>query len=176
MQTLIGYAHAGTTPEPRQARPTALLPVIKEAQRVLQLNPSARHIQFKTAVDSKLKVLAEHQRLVQVFVNLLSNAVDACTSEAPEQGHVSLTAKTYRDRVEVRVTDNGHGIPPAIADKVLEPFFTTKPPGLGTGLGLALAYSIVQDYEGSLSLQARRGKVTGTEVVLRLIRATDTDG
>ncbi|MBS3785890.1 MAG: PAS domain S-box protein [Gammaproteobacteria bacterium] len=176
VQTLIGYAHAGTTPEPRQARPVALAPVIQEAQRVLQLNPSARHIQFEAAVDPTLKVFAEHQRLVQVFVNLLSNAVDACTSEDSEQGNVSITAKVSRDRVEVHVIDNGQGIPPAIADKVLEPFFTTKPPGLGTGLGLALAYSIVQDYEGSLSLQARRGKATGTEVVLRLIRATEADG
>lgn len=176
VQTLIGYAHAGTTPEPRQARPVNLLTVIEEAKRVLQLNPNARDVKFEIAVAPELNVLAERQRLVQVFVNLLSNAVDACAVDPAAKGHISMTAKTLRDRVEVRIIDNGHGIPSAIADKVLEPFFTTKPPGQGTGLGLALAYSIVQDYDGSLQLQPRRGKVEGTEVLLRLIKATEIDG
>lgn len=179
VQTLIGYAHAGTAPAPRQARPVKLLPVIEEAQRVLRLNPRAKNIKIHSTVSPMLYVLAEHQRLVQVFVNLLSNAVDACVAdeaEAAESGQVEITAKAQRGVIDIRVIDNGHGIPPAIADKVLEPFFTTKPPGLGTGLGLALAYSIVQDYEGTLQLQPRRGTVIGTEVILRLTKATEFNG
>lgn len=176
VQTLIGYAHADTTPEPRQARPVALLAVVEEAQRVLRLNPRARSVQMSSSVAPDLFVLAEHQRLVQVFMNLLSNAVDACADNQAERGRISISAKPHRSVVDIRLLDNGHGIPANIADKIFEPFFTTKPPGLGTGLGLALAYSIVQDYGGSLQLRPRRGTVRGTEVILRLTKAMESDG
>ncbi|TQF00240.1 MAG: GHKL domain-containing protein [Spiribacter salinus] len=164
VQTLVGYAHAGQVNEPRTPEPTDLAAVAEEAKRLVSLASRARALSFLTDIPAGLAVMAEHQRLVQVFVNFYSNAVDAC-----EPGdEIRTTAKRQRDTVTIRITDSGHGIPAGIRDKVLEPFFTTKAPGQGTGLGLSLAYNIVSDYQGSLNLQPRRGRTSGTEVVIRL--------
>ncbi|MDP4917985.1 MAG: ATP-binding protein, partial [Haliea sp.] len=78
------------------------------------------------------------QRLLQVFVNLLGNARDASAAG----GEVRIDAKATRSEVSVSVEDDGSGIPAALQSRVFEPFFTTKEPGEGTGLGLALVYSI----------------------------------
>ncbi len=167
VQTLVGYAHAGRTDTPEQPQATWLAAVAEEAQQLLQLNPRTRGIDFAIDIHPRLAVMAEHRRLVQVFVNLYSNAVDACG----EDGQITTTAKAQRDMVQIRITDNGHGLPGSIRNKVLEPFFTTKTPGSGTGLGLALAHNIVTDYGGSLKLQPRRGR-SGAEVIIRLALAT----
>ena len=140
----------------------------REAERLVKLNPNARELKFFNEVDDALYVLADHQRLVQVFVNLYTNAVDA----SEPGGYIQTTAKATRDKVQIRITDTGHGIHSSIRDKIMEPFFTTKTPGEGTGLGLALADNIVNDYNGSVRLQARRGRRAGTEAIVQLPRAT----
>ncbi|MEO5582884.1 MAG: HAMP domain-containing sensor histidine kinase, partial [Saprospiraceae bacterium] len=65
---------------------------------------------------------------------------------------VTLTTKNLTDHIEIRIHDNGFGIPPNIIDKIFQPFFTTKPSGQGTGLGLSLAYDIIKAHNGSLSV------------------------
>lgn len=168
VQTLIGYAHGGTGVARQPPQIIAINLAAREAERLVKLNPNARELKFFNEVDDALYVLADHQRLVQVFVNLYTNAVDA----SEPGGYIQTTAKATRDKVQIRITDTGHGIHSSIRDKIMEPFFTTKTPGEGTGLGLALADNIVNDYNGSVRLQARRGRRAGTEAIVQLPRAT----
>jgi len=79
--------------------------------------------------------------------------------------------------VEISVTDNGPGIPQELQDQVLEPFFTTKEPGEGTGLGLAMVYSIVEEHQGTLDIISPVDKVLqkGTKFVIKLPSTLESD-
>jgi two-component system NtrC family sensor kinase len=77
------------------------------------------------------------------------------------------------DRVEIRIRDNGSGIPPEVKDKMFNPFFTTKPPGEGTGLGLSLSFDIiVKQHAGSIEVDTRPGEFTEFKVILPRTAAT----
>ena len=86
--------------------------------------------------------------LNQVLLNLVANAIDAIEG----RGKISITAGQRADSYVITIGDTGPGIPRELRDRILEPFFTTKPVGQGTGLGLSIAYSIVQKHRGSLAL------------------------
>ena len=75
--------------------------------------------------------------------------------------------------VEICVADNGNGIPARILDKIFQPFFTTKPTGQGTGLGLSLAYDIVKAHGGELKVQTKEGE--GTEFIIQLPASADNE-
>ncbi len=94
--------------------------------------------------------------LNQVWTNLVGNAVEAMAGDG------TLTLRTYRDsdRVVVEVVDAGPGIPPEVLPRIFEPYFTTKPPGQGTGLGLHVAYDIVARHGGDLRVDSRPGKTS----------------
>jgi signal transduction histidine kinase len=83
-----------------------------------------------------------------VFINLLGNARDACDHE----GQVLVRARADASQAHIEVEDNGCGISTELQNQVFEPFFTTKDPGEGTGLGLALVFSIMDDMNGSINL------------------------
>ena len=74
--------------------------------------------------------------------------------------------KKLNDRIEIRVEDNGNGIPQNIIDKIFQPFFTTKPTGQGTGLGLSLSYDIVKAHGGEIKVETKEG--VGAEFIVRL--------
>jgi two-component system, NtrC family, sensor kinase len=86
--------------------------------------------------------------LNQVLLNLVANAIDAIEGK----GKISITAGGQGDHYVIAISDTGPGIPRELQDRVLEPFFTTKPVGQGTGLGLSIAYSIVQKHQGTLQI------------------------
>jgi len=73
---------------------------------------------------------------------------------------VSLWTKKLNDRIEIIVKDNGNGIPQNIVDKIFQPFFTTKPTGQGTGLGLSLAYDIAKAHGGEIKVESKENEVT----------------
>ncbi|MFO7177190.1 MAG: response regulator [Pseudomonadota bacterium] len=100
--------------------------------------------------------------LNQAIMNLVSNAIDAIEGE----GVVRLSSGVEGGMYEIVVADTGKGIPSELRERVLEPFFTTKPVGQGTGLGLSIAYSIVKQHGGTLELRDRAGG--GTEAVVRI--------
>jgi signal transduction histidine kinase len=95
-------------------------------------------------------VLADDQRLLQVFVNLLSNARDA----SADGQSITVDSETIGGQVHVIVTDHGTGIAREHIDRIFEPFFTTKEAGKGTGLGLAMVYSIVEDLHGDIDIES----------------------
>ena len=104
--------------------------------------------------------------LSRVFVNVIQNACDAMRQKRRELGPsykpaLSLRTTDKGDRVEVRIRDNGTGIPQELVDKIYKPFFTTKPPGEGTGLGLSLSHDIVvQGHQGKMSVTTTAGEFT----------------
>ena len=79
---------------------------------------------------------------------------------------VSISTKKINEKIEIKVTDNGNGIPQKILDKIFQPFFTTKPTGQGTGLGLSLAYDIVKAHGGALKVETKQGE--GSEFSIQL--------
>jgi len=106
-------------------------------------------------------IMADSNRLEQVFINLLTNARDAIEErqesadarEVPKKIHIR--ARTKNGRVVIEVEDTGTGIPEGIRDRIFDPFFTTKKVGKGTGLGLAISYGIVRDYDGTVEVKSR---------------------
>ncbi|MCC6192022.1 MAG: cyclic nucleotide-binding domain-containing protein [Anaerolineales bacterium] len=99
--------------------------------------------------------------LNQVWTNIIDNAVDALGGS----GEVRLTTCPDDDGIVVEIADNGPGIPPEIQSRVFEAFFTTKPPGIGTGLGLNIAYNIVNKHGGDIQVKSRSGE---TRFLIRL--------
>ncbi|GEO07894.1 sensor histidine kinase [Segetibacter aerophilus] len=79
---------------------------------------------------------------------------------------VSVTTKRVADKVEITIKDNGIGIPQKAVDKVFQPFFTTKPTGQGTGLGLSLSYDIIKAHGGELQVESKEG--LGAEFIIQL--------
>jgi len=114
---------------------------------------------MRTDFDASLeKINIIPQDIGRVVLNLLTNAfyvVDEKKKSGLEnyEPTVSISTKKIADKVEIKVTDNGNGIPQKVLDKIFQPFFTTKPTGQGTGLGLSLAYDIVKAHGGELKVE-----------------------
>lgn len=104
-------------------------------------------------------------QIVQVFVNILSNAAQAIGSSGVG-GKVGIVARSVGDGVEFRLSDDGPGVPDDVADRIFDPLFTTKEAGDGTGLGLALVHRIVVAHGGTIELS--KGSGPGAVFVLRL--------
>ena len=112
------------------------------------------------------------QDIGRVLLNLYNNAFYAVTEKSKQQTEgyeptVSVSSKKVGDKVEIKVADNGNGIPQKIKDKIFQPFFTTKPTGQATGLGLSLSYDIVKAHGGEIKVETKEGE--GTEFVVKLL-------
>ncbi len=161
VHSLVSFSHGGK-PDGRRSTNLGLRECIDEAVRLVRLSHAAKRVEIANECDPGLRLHADRQRLIQVFVNLLTNACDA--SEAGQS--VRVRARSEGDGVRVTVEDDGCGIPGELLEQVFEPFFTTKEPGKGTGLGLPLVFSIVQDHGGSVAVDSSPG--AGTRVTVRL--------
>lgn len=166
VESLMNFSHMGSKSNETTLTPSNIADCVDEAIHLLQLDHQARPVLFNNHCDREFVVLADSQRLLQVFINLLGNARDACEDE----GLVSIGAHREGELINVEVEDNGSGIEPQLLSQVFEPFFTTKDPGEGTGLGLALVYSIMEDMGGSVHLHSPIGdeRHPGTRVTLQL--------
>ena len=127
------------------------------------------------------EIEAVPQELGRVFLNMVSNACDA-TDEKRRAAQEAGTAADYmptlelftrraEEHVEVRVRDNGTGMPPEVMEKIFNPFFTTKPTNRGTGLGLAITRDIVQKHGGTIQVESEAGEFTEMIVQLPLLSA-----
>lgn len=166
VDSLVNFSHAGSGAGDTYLEPCNLADCVDEAIHLLQLDHQAKPLQFDNHCDRELLVLADAQRLLQVFVNLLGNARDA----SEPGGRVQVRASSGEGRAIIEVEDEGAGIPADQQSQVFEPFFTTKDPGEGTGLGLALVYSIMEDMGGSVQIQSPVGppERPGTRLILQL--------
>jgi len=117
--------------------------------------------------------------LYQVFMNILSNAIDALEEQETQQQAQEIiitTERLYEDWIEIRITDNGSGISLEYQQKIFETFFTTKPIGVGTGLGLSISYQIVVDkHHGQLTCESEVGEGTTFAIALPIKHPTAND-
>ena len=115
-------------------------------------------------------------QLNQVFLNMFENASHAMSNRAePKRGMITVrTGQTDEQSVFVEISDNGCGMEPHLVNRIFDPFFTTKPVGVGTGLGLSLAYSIVKKHSGRIDVTSAVG--VGTTFCITLpIQQTPAD-
>ncbi len=145
---------------------------IREAAAMVAHELRLHNIDLKMDLDDNAPlILAHHGRLRQVFFNILTNGWEAIGQKQeigppPGQGVISVRSFRERDKAVVVVTDNGVGIPKQDRERVFEPFFTTKATGRGRGLGLSIAYGIVRDYGGRISIRSKEGEGATVRVVL----------
>jgi two-component system NtrC family sensor kinase len=138
---------------------------------------------FKTEFDASIgKINIVSQDIGRVLLNLFNNAFYA-VSEKRQQSKVSssqpllqeykplvsIQTKKVNDKVEIKISDNGNGIPQNIIDKIFQPFFTTKPTGEGTGLGLSLSYDIIKAHDGEIKVESKSGE--GTTFIITISTA-----
>ncbi len=128
---------------------------------------------MQTAFDESIgKINVVPQDIGRVLLNLFNNAFYAVTEKKKQSGDgyeqvVSVTTERENGKVVIVVRDNGIGIPQKVVDKIFQPFFTTKPTGQGTGLGLSMSYDIVtKGHGGELSVETKEGE--GTEFIIIL--------
>jgi signal transduction histidine kinase len=126
------------------------------------------HTDFDNSIG-KINVIP--QDIGRVLLNLYNNAFYAVSEKKKSANDkyepaVSVSTKKIGDKIEIRAMDNGIGIPQNIADKIFQPFFTTKPTGQGTGLGLSLAYDIVKAHGGEIKVETKEGEGTAFSVLL----------
>ncbi|RMF17674.1 MAG: PAS domain-containing protein [Gammaproteobacteria bacterium] len=166
LQTLMNFARSGNHVQSSFHEPTQLRKCVDDAIHLLSLSDAGPRVVFDNQVSDTLIVLGDDQRLVQVFVNLLNNARDA----SEEGGRITITAERRGYITHIEVEDEGCGIPPEQLDHIFEPFFTTKGPDQGTGLGLSLVYSIVEEHYGNIRYESPANPVSGrgTRVVIEL--------
>lgn len=163
VHSLVSFSHGGGIVTGAQVfAPFILYDCIDEAVRLVQLSEEAKDIAIVNDCPPHYELHGDRQRLVQVFVNLLSNSCHA--SAAGDR--IEVIAVADGDFINVDVVDSGTGIPESILDQIFEPFVTTKLPGQGTGLGLHMVYSIVREHGGSVIAESTLG--TGTRVVVKL--------
>jgi signal transduction histidine kinase len=112
------------------------------------------------------------QEITRVLLNLISNGFYAATKRKAQvnggyEPTLMAATKNLGDRIEIRIRDNGTGIPPEVTDKLFNPFFTTKPAGEGTGLGLSISHDIiVKQHAGSIEVDTQPGEFTEIRIVL----------
>lgn len=156
------------------ARETSVHKVVADAVRLITRTVGADPSRVALDVPESLRIQARPNELQQVFVNLVKNALEALSERHGEHGgSLTITAGDANRHVWIEVRDDGPGIPSGALGAVFDPFYTTKPPGRGTGLGLNIVYRIVTKYRGTISVESEEG--VGTVFQLRFPLESSTD-
>jgi len=160
-----------------QKEPTDINALAEEYLRLayhgLRAKDKTFNAHFKTDLDDSIgKINIVSQDIGRVILNLINNAFYAVDEKKKQIGegyepNVSVSTKKNNGKIEISVKDNGNGIPQKVLDKIFQPFFTTKPTGQGTGLGLSLAYDIVTKGHGG-KLDVKTTENEGTEFIVSL--------
>ena len=157
---------------------TPINPLVSEALKLAYHGERARDKSFQVTLEEQFEETAGAaqvmpQEITRVLVNLLGNSFYAVNKRAQAEENknyqptVTLSTSGSGDSIEIRVRDNGTGIPKNVQEKLFEPFFTTKPPGEGTGLGLSMSFDIiVQQHGGLMSVDSKTGEYTEFIIVL----------
>ena len=164
VQSLVNFAHSGSNKADHNSEVVTIEECVREAIALLSLDKNRKEIEYIVDCQPGLQVLGDSQRLLQVLVNLLNNAHDA----SPAGSRITVASRLVSGSVQLSVTDEGSGNPEDIREQIFDPFFTTKEPGEGTGLGLSLVYSIVENLDGHIDIisASNRKENPGTRVIL----------
>jgi signal transduction histidine kinase len=138
----------------------------------LRAKDKAFNAKFETDLDKTIeKINVVPQEIGRVIHNLINNAFYAVSEKRRQQNGnyeptVSVSTKKENEHISISVRDNGNGIPQKVIDKIFQPFFTTKPTGQGTGLGLSLSYDIIKAHGGEIKMESREGE--GAKFIIQL--------
>ena len=136
----------------------SLRPILESTHQLLKNQLMASRIELTLEAEPGLPEVEVHaNQIKQVFVNIINNAAQAIASTRTSGGRIDILAKCLPDGVAISIADNGPGMPPAVAERVFEPFFSTKSEGEGTGLGLSICHGIVNEHGGSMTVDPGGG-------------------
>jgi signal transduction histidine kinase len=146
---------------------------LRLAYHGLRAKDKSFNAKFETEFDNSIgKINIISQDIGRVLVNLINNAFYAVSERKKQESNgyeptVEVVTKKIDDKIEIKVKDNGNGIPQKVLDKIFQPFFTTKPTGQGTGLGLSLSYDIItKGHGGELKVETKEKE--GTIFIVQL--------
>ncbi|MEP7125272.1 MAG: AAA family ATPase [Byssovorax sp.] len=172
VRSMLEHARAGGG-ERREVDINALLAeYVSLAYQGFRSHDAAFNVTIETSYDRGVgTLLLPSQEIGRVFLNLINNACYAARAQRLRLGErfsptIRVATKSLGDRVEIRVRDNGAGIPPSVREKIFNPFFTTKPAGEGTGLGLSISQEILETNGGTLAFETAEGMFTELIVTL----------
>jgi len=170
VQSLVNFSHSGTTKAIHD--PVSLRDCAQEAFDLLKLSSDEKTEHFTNDIPADHIINGDRQRITQVFINLFSNARDASDLDSP----IITRSVTRNHTVTLEVEDHGCGIPDEIKESIYEPFVTSKDPGKGTGLGMAVVYSIIEEHFGHISIDSPIGSdYKGTRVTITLPRYRENE-
>ena len=167
VRSMKEFAHPGS-----ESKAPADLNSALESTITVARNEWKYFAEVQTDLDPALPLVpCRAGELNQVFLNIIVNAAQAIAEKVAEgsldKGLIQLSTRKLGEEVEIRVADNGPGIPPEIKDRIFDPFFTTKEPGKGTGQGLAIAHRVITElHGGELAVESTPGQ--GTTFIIRL--------
>ncbi|MEO6218871.1 MAG: ATP-binding protein, partial [Ginsengibacter sp.] len=166
--------HSRTTSGQKQ--PTNINELTEEYLRLCFHGLRAKDKSFNATIQTDFDRSIEKVNIVQqdigrVLLNLFTNAFYAITEKKKQQDEayeptISVSTKKIPGKIEIKVKDNGIGIPQKVLDKIYQPFFTTKPTGQGTGLGLSLSYDIIKAHGGEIKAETKEGE--GSTFIIHL--------
>jgi hypothetical protein len=159
-------------PSGSETGPVDLNTVVADVLALLEHQFRTSRIQVRKDLGPSVVVRGIEHKLQQVFLNLFLNARDAM----PRGGWLSVATRVEGPEAVVEVSDTGVGIPSEHLARIYDPFFTTKPEGGGTGLGLSVTYGIVQEHGGTLACESDLGKGTRFRLVLPLLERSVSVG
>jgi two-component system, NtrC family, sensor kinase len=169
IRDLLDFSRRGVDSEELNVT-SDLQQIIDDAVNLVKPQKEMRGVEITVSRPERLpRIIGPQNKLTQVFLNILLNAADALNGK----GKIAIEIETNEniDRVSIAVSDNGPGIDEKIIDKLFEPFITTKPPGKGTGLGLAVCHTLVESVGGTLSATNRPNGGARFEVQLKVHRS-----
>jgi two-component system, NtrC family, sensor kinase len=159
-------------------RPIDINAIVEESLNLAYHGARAEKQGFNISLERSLDPTAGEadvfpQEITRALLNLISNGFYAATKRKAEtnggdyEPTLAAATKNLGDRVEIRIRDNGTGIPPEVKEKIFNPFFTTKPAGEGTGLGLSISHDIiVKQHGGSIEVDTLSGEFTEFRIIL----------
>ncbi len=144
---------------------------IKEAVEIVKVGARAKDLEFILELEHDLPLLPLiSDQIQQVFINILINAVDAMSEEKDKnkKRQIRISSHLENDKILLKFTDTGPGIEEKNFSKIFEPFYTTKKPGKGTGLGLWVSYGIIKSFQGNIEVDSKPGEYTTFNITLPL--------
>ncbi len=141
--------------------------LIENTNRFMRFDRRLRHVEVALDLNPGLPAIyGVSDQLVQLLMNLMINAADAMEGQGEPPPRIAIATFRVGPGVGLQLEDNGQGMDEATLEKALDPFFTTKGPGKGTGLGLPLCYTVVREHGGNITLESKPGQGTRVRVIL----------
>jgi len=155
-------------PSSYEEAPGDINEIIKSAVGIIKYDRRSKNLTYSLNLEPELpKTVLVSDHLLQVFLNILINSVDACEGSGNE---ISVTSFIKNENIHIEFSDKGIGIPVQIQKKIFEPFFTTKEVGKGTGLGLTVSYGFIKKLKGEIKVKSEEGKGSIFSVIIPVRR------